>query len=196
MYLLIKVSDNTIVEKIRAYLNSFGLWFKAFNDPEYLVDVSAEERSQVLHNRGCRGSINPIRAWETCASFVQAWDIDNLGRIWPKAEWEIKKYGDSAPEGKGWVIEDGKKIRVAGECAAPRMINHISCYLWCTKYEPISIEAAIFVAEQVIQEHERRAQVLCRHVEYLKTTDLLYREAIKTGGVFEYKEGKFVIMRP
>lgn len=193
MYLLIKVRDITVLEKIRAYLHSFGLWFKEFNDTEYRADVSAEERSQVLHNRGCRGSINPVRAWETCNSFVQVWDWDNLGRIWPKSEDEIKRCGDTAPEGKGWVIEDGKKIRVAGECDAPRMLNDISCPKWCTKYEPISIEAAIFVAEQVIQEHERRAQVLQKQVEYLKTTDLLYREAVKTGGVFEYEKGKFVI---
>ncbi|MBI5400600.1 MAG: hypothetical protein HZB12_00575 [Candidatus Yonathbacteria bacterium] len=193
MYLLIKVGDATVLEKMRAYLSSFGLWFKEFNDPEYRVDVSAEERSQVLHNRGCRGSINPIHAWETCNSFVQAWDFDLSGRIWPKDEDDIKRCGDTAPEGKGWVIEDGKKIRVAGECANPRDLNHIYCYMWCTKYEPMSIDAAIFVAEQVIQEHERRVQVLRRHIEYLKTTNLLYREAIKTGGVFEYKEGKFVI---
>lgn len=196
MYLLIKVSDVAVLEKIRAYLHSFGLWFKEFNDPEYRVDVSAEERSQVLHNRGCHGSLNPPRAWETCNSFVQAWDWDNIGRIWPKDESGIKRCGDTAPEGKGWIIEDGKKIRVAGECGAPRSLNDISCPKWCTKYEPMIIDAAIFVAEQVIQEHERRVQVLRRQVEYLKTTDLLYREAVETGGVFEYEKGKFVIRKP
>lgn len=193
MYLLIKVSNTAVLEKIREFLGRFGLWFKEFNDPEFRVDVSAEERSQFLHNRGCHGSLNPWRAWETCSSFVQAWDFDNLGRIWPKDESELERTGDTAPEGKGWIIYDGKKRRVAGECADPIMLNDISCHTWCTKYEPMSIEAAIFVAEQVAKEHERRAQVLRSQVEYLKATDLQYREAIKTGGVFEYKEGKFVI---
>lgn len=193
MYLLIKVENIAVLEKVREYLNRIGLWFKEFNDPEYRVDVSAEERSQVLHSRGCHGYINPPRAWETCASFVQVWDLDNLGRIWPKNEGEIERSGDTAPEGKGWIISGNKKARVAGECADPLSLNDISCPKWCTKYRPMSIEAAIFVAEQVIQEHERRVQVLQRQVEYLKTTNLSYREAVKTGGVFEYEKGRFVI---
>ncbi|MDO8604527.1 MAG: hypothetical protein Q7K40_04015 [bacterium] len=196
MYLLINVDDIAILEKVRKFLGRLGLWLKEFNDPEYRVDVSAEERSQVIHSRGCRGDLNPSRAWETCNSFVQAWDFDNLGRIWPKDKADIERTGDSAPEGKGWVVEDGKKIRVAGECAAPRKLSDISCPKWCTKYEPMSVPAVIFVAQQVIQEHERRIQVLRRQVEYLKTTDLLYQEAIKTGGVFEYKDGKFTISPP
>lgn len=196
MYLLIKVGNTTVLEKIRAFLGKLGLWFKEFNDPEYRVDVSAEERSQFLYNRGCNGSLNPWRAWETCNSFVQAWDFDNLGRIWPKNESEIERCGDTAPESKGWIIDGNKKIRVAGECADPLSLNHISCPKWCTKYEPINTKAAIFVAEQIVQEHERRAQVLRRQIEYLKTTDLLYSEAVKTGCVFEYKNGKFVIQHP
>ncbi len=193
MYLLIKVNNTTILEKVCEYLGHLGLWFKKFDDPEYRVDVSAEERSHVLSDRGCKGAINPHRAWETCNSFVHVWDRDNLGRIWPKDESEIKITGDTAPKGKGWIIYDGKKRRVAGECADSIMLNHISCTKWCTKYEPMSIDAAIFVAEQVAKEHERRAQVLRRQIEYLKTTDLLYREAIETGGIFEYDKGKFVI---
>ncbi|MFZ2303573.1 MAG: hypothetical protein WAV98_02150 [Minisyncoccia bacterium] len=196
MYLFIKVDNVGVIEKVCEYLLRLGLWFKKFDDTEYRVDVSAEERSQFLHNRGCRRSLNPWRAWETCNSFVQAWDFDNLGRIWPKDESEIKRNGDTAPKGKGWIIEHGKKIRVAGECAAPENLKHIFCYKWCTKYEPMSIESAIFVAEQVAKEHERRAQVLRRQIEYLETTDMQYREAIKTGGEFEYKNGKFVISTP
>lgn len=193
MYLLIKVNDIAILEKVRGFLSQLGLWFKEFSDPEYRVDVSAEERSQVLRNRGCHGSLNPNRAWETCNFFVHVWDLDNLGRIWPKDEEEIERTGDTAPEGKGWILDGEEKIRVAGECANPRMLNNISCPKWCEKYEPMSIEAAIFVAEQVAKEHERRVLMLHKQIEYLRATDLLYREAIKTGGVFEYKEGKFII---
>lgn len=193
MYLLIKVNDVAGLEKIREYLGKLGLWFKEFNDPEYRVDVSPAERAQVIHDRGCRESLNPHNAWRTCGSFVRAWDFDNLGRIWPKDKADIERKGDTAPEGKGWIIEDGKKIRVAGECGNPKMLTDISCDKWCQEYEPTSIDAAIFVAEQVAQEHERRAQVLRRQIDYLKTTDLQYRDAIKTGGIFEYKDGKFVI---
>lgn len=196
MYLLIKIDEVAILEKVRTLLNQFGLWFKEFNDPEYRVEVSAEERSQVIHNRGCRGSLNPNRAWETCDSFVQAWDFDNLGRIWPKSEYELKTKGDTAPKGKGWIIEGDKRIRVAGECSNPSMLSDISCPKWCQKYEPMSIEAAIFVSEKAVEEHERRTQVLRGQIKYLKTTDLSYREAIKEGGIFEYKDGKFVVQHP
>ena len=196
MYLLIKVNDVAILEKVRGFLGLLGLWFNEFNDLEYRVDVSAEERSEILYSRGHHGSLNPYRAWETCNFFVQAWDFDNLGRIWPKNEEELKRAVDDAPEGKGWIVENGKKKRVAGECGNPLMLNDISCSKWCPKYEPMNIPAAIFVTEKVLQEHERRALVLRSHVEYLKTTDLQYREAIKIGGVFEYKNGKFIIAPP
>lgn len=196
MYLLINIDNVAVLEKVREYLKRFNLWFKEFDDPEYRVEVSAEERAQVIHRSGCHGSLNPNRAWETCASFVQAWDFDNLGRIWPKSEDELKRNGDTAPDGKGWITRDGKKIRVAGECGAPSNLSDIYCPKWCTKYEPVSIEATVFVAEQVAKEHERRAQMLRGQVEYLKTTDLLYREAIKMGGIFEYKDGKFIIQHP
>ncbi|MFA5997523.1 MAG: hypothetical protein WC791_03485 [Candidatus Paceibacterota bacterium] len=196
MYVLIRINSDTILQKVRKYLALLGLWVKEFNDPEYRVDVSAEERAQVIHSRGCRGSLNPNRAWESCASFVQVWDWDNLGRIWPKHETDLKKKGDTAPQGKGWIIEGDKKVRVAGDCGNPTGLSDIYCPKWCEKYEPINTTAAIFVAEQVIEEHERRAKMLRAQIERLKQIDLQYREVIKTGGIFEYKDGKFIISTP
>lgn len=194
MYVLIRIKDSLILEKVRKYVGLLGLWLKEFNEPEYRVDVTAEERTQVLRNHNCEGSLNPPNAWKTCSSLVQIWDWDNLGRgPWRANDGVYTSKNDPAPNGKGWVIEKGRKIRVAGECAAPRNLNYITCHQWCTKYEPRSIDASIFVAEQVAKEHERRAKILRSQIEYLKQTDLNYREAIKTGGVFEYKNGKFVI---
>jgi len=194
MYVLIRIKYSVVLEKVRKYLGLLGVWIKEFNEPEYCVDVTAEEREQFLHNRNCDGSLNPPNAWKTCSSLVQIWDWDNLGRgPYPARESILEKKNDPAPSGKGWVIEKGKRIRVAGECAAPRSLNYITCYKWCTRYEPTSIDATVFVAEQVIAEHERRAKMLRSQIEYLKQTDLDYRQAIKTGGVFEYKNGKFVI---
>jgi len=68
--------------------------------------------------------------------------------------------------------------------------------MWCPKYEPTSIEAATYVARQVAKEHERRAVALYRQIEFLKQTNKGYREVIKTGAVFDYRGGTFIIPPP
>ena len=85
---------------------------------------------------------------------------------------------------------------VAGECANPTALNHISCPMWCPKYEPTSTEARIFVNERVIEEHERRAETLRREIEFLRETDLTYREAISGGTVSEYRDGRHAVTEP
>ncbi len=90
----------------------------------------------------------------------------------------------------------GRNVRVAGECANPEMLNYISCPLSCTKYQPTSIEAAVCVARQVAEEHERRAKALYNQIEFLEKTDKEYREAIETGAVFDYRGGTFIIPPP
>lgn len=195
MYILLRVKDDSLLSKVRTYLKR--LWVREFNEPEYRVDVTAEERARLVRPMSSE-RLNPKRAWETCASFVEAWDWDSMGRgPSPKTEYELKKSGrNTAPRGKGWLKIDGRRVRVAGECANPTMLNDISCPMWCTKYEPTSIEAHIYVAEQVALEHERRAEALRRQIEFLRQTDKGYREVIRTGGVFGYRDSQFVVTDP
>lgn len=172
--MLIKINSPSFLGKVRKYLKGLGFWFKEFNDTEYKIEVTAEERSKT--HRGNRNTnLNPPKAWETCASLVQIWDWDELGRgPWP----------------------NNREIQPAGECANPSMLSYISCPKSCIKYKPTNIEASIYIAERVAEEHERRAKVLRYQVQFLKTTDLQYREAIKIGGMFIYENGKFIIRLP
>ncbi len=63
--------------------------------------------------------------------------------------------------------------------------------MWCPKYQPTSIEAAIHVAKQIASEHERRAAVLSRQIESLELADKGYREAVTKGCVCECREETF-----
>jgi hypothetical protein len=192
MYILIKVGDDGLLAKVRKYLAKLGVWIKEFKDPVYRVDVSVEEREEVIRANRCEGDLNPPAAWSTCASFVQAWDWDSLGRGPARV-----LHGDKskAPRGKGWgTLPNGNKMQVAGECGNPSMLTYLSCPKWCDKYEPASMEAYIFVANAVMVEHERRANALKHHIASLQVTDMNYRQAVRTGGIFLYKGGKMNIV--
>jgi len=196
MYILIRTKDGVILEKIRDYLRRIGCWFREFNDPEYRISVSAEERVKNIQERQS-GQLNPPGAWETCASFVEIWDWDSMDRgPWAKSPSEIEQNGDTAPKGKGFLTIGGRKIRVDGECANPTKLSYISCPKWCTKYEPTSIESLVYLTRQVAKEHERRATALHHQIEILERTDKTYREVIETGDAFNYRDGKFVIPAP
>lgn len=191
MYILLRVKDDSLLNKVRAYLKRLGCWVREFNEPEYRVDVTAEERVEAFRRHRGQGSyVNPPAACATCASMKQIWDWDSMGR----GPWAAMKHDpNTAPHGKGWVRDRDGRHRVAGECANPTMLNHISCPMWCPKYEPTSIEAHIYVAKRVIEEHEHRAKELRMQIEFLRQSDTGYREVIRTGGVFEYRNGKFVV---
>lgn len=61
MYILIRTEDTTVLERVRKYLKRVGCWLREFNEPEYHVTVSAEER--VEHIRATRsGQLNPPAA--------------------------------------------------------------------------------------------------------------------------------------
>lgn len=194
MYIVLRINSSVLLERVRKYLKRIGCWAREFNDPEYRVQVTAEERQkhlQVVRD----GNLNPGAAWKTCASFVRAWDWDSLNRgPYPKSDYELKRTHDTAPRGKGYVIINGTKQRIAGECANPTFLNYISCPMWCTKYQPTNIEAAVFIAMEVAKEHERRAAVLYRHIESFKDADKKYREAIHEGCVFNSDDEKFKVL--
>jgi len=191
MYILIRIEDGTVLKKVCEYLRRLKCWFREFNEPEYRITVSAEERAKKIPAH-MDGNLNPPRAWETCASLVQIWNWDSLNR----GPWICGIKQNTAPRGKGFIEFEGRKVRVAGECANPTALNYISCPMWCPKYEPTNIEAAIFVAQQVAKEHERRAAALYRQIEFLEKTDMGYREAVGTGAVFDYRGGTFIIPLP
>lgn len=108
------------------------------------------------------------------------------GTVNPPAAWKTC----ASYKGTGQV---GCTSTIAGTCANKRMLDSIACPRWCEMYEPTSVEAAVFVAEQVACEHDRRASELRRQIQFLQETDLQYREAIKTGGVFRYRDGQYVV---
>ncbi|MEK7567568.1 MAG: hypothetical protein AAB513_01435 [Patescibacteria group bacterium] len=193
MYILLRVEEG-LFGKVLDFLRGLDIWFKEFNEPEYRIEVTAEERKKEIHIRHAKGYLNPGAAWKTCASFVRIWDHDSLGRgPWPKSEEEIERRGDSAPKGMGYLVDGDKRTRVAGQCGNPVQLNYISCPKWCTQYQPASIDAMVHVAETVAAEHKRRAELLLRQAEFLKATEMNYRQVIANGGVFEYRGGKFVI---
>ena len=193
MYMLIRIEDVSVLEKVRKYFKRLGYWLREFNEPEYHINVTAEERvERILVTRS--GQLNPNAAWRTCASFVRAWDWDSLGRgPSPKSDYDLKRTHNAAPRGKGYVKVRGEDQRVAGECANPTMLHYISCPLWCPKYQPTSIEAAIYVAKQIASEHEQRAAALYRQIESLERCDKGYREAVEKGCVFDFRGETFAI---
>ncbi len=166
MYILIRVPESHVWQALIAYLRRKKIWFKEFKEPEYQVVVTAEERSKVPG----RGNLNPPRAWETCAHLKRVTHWDNLGR----GPWR---------DGNG----------VAGECAAPEKLNHISCPMHCTRYEPGNLEAHAFLVEAVIQEYARRIDLLRQGLAALRSADDFHRLTVSTGVTPVYKDGRFVI---
>lgn len=187
MYILLKV-DNPILGKILSYLKRSRVWYRLFEEKMYNAIVTSEDRIATKHQLN-RGQINPKRAWETCQSFREIWDWDSMGR----GPWVSGK--GKAPTGKGYVIDRfGNKCRVAGDCVNPQMLNYISCPDWCPNYQPTTIEGLIYLSDQARNEHIRRAESLSRQTDFLKQTELSYEEAIKTGKIIEYVDGRFIMI--
>lgn len=197
MFVLINI-DGALLTKVLAYLKRLGIWHRQFPEKVYDVIVTPQDRVEAIRRNHNRGQLNPNRAWETCASFVQAWDWDSMGRgPWPRRENAIERNGDNAPPGKGYVtVPGGQPKRVAGECANPTGLDYIWCTHWCPHYQPTTIEGLIYMAESTAAVHEARAATLRRQADWLRQVDAGYEQAISSGKVWRYENGKFVITEP
>lgn len=197
MFVLLKI-ENELLTKVLTYLKRLKIWHRTFPQKVYDVVVTAEDRIEAIKRNHICNKLNPKNAWETCASFVEIWDHDNLGRgPWPRQDDEIERNGDSAPPGRGYVtMPDGERKRVAGDCANPTGLNYISCPTWCPFYQPTTIEGLIHMAESTAAVHEQRVRQLRDQVETLRATEEGYEAAIASGKVWRYESGKFVVTAP
>lgn len=93
-------------------------------------------------------------------------------------------------QGEGIAADN---FHLTGTCTCPGNLNSISCVKHCTEYTPKSIEALIFLATKVAMEHDLRANALRQQIARLEGNDELYREAVASGGLIQYKDGHFSI---
>lgn len=174
MWILARV-DDTLVAKVLSYLSKRRVWFKKFPEKIYTMEVSAEDREERIRKTHS-GSMNPPAAWETCKSMKKIWDWDNMDRgPWPNPD----PKPNPAPHGKGWLMENGHRVRVAGECANPTMLNYISCWRWCPMYEPTTVEGQVFLMKQTAEEHEVRASTLRSQIIHLQQSEAEFEQSIK-----------------
>lgn len=193
MWIVLKTDDNGLLQKIVNYLRRLGVFHRLFEGATYNLAVTVKDRLERLRGSRTHAYFNPPRAWETCASCKQVWDWDNLGRgPHAKDKYDLRKRGgNTAPRGKGWVMnQHGHRIRVAGECANPTALSYISCPMWCPCYTPTTIEGLTFLIQSDIKEHQARIGELRRFLEFCRQSEAGFKEAIAVGGHFVFpKQG-------
>ncbi len=196
-YLLIQVKE-PLLTKLLNYLKRLKIWHKLLPRKYYDVQVTAEDRLERL-KKSRRGNLNPPAAWETCRHCAEIWDWDPMGRgPDPLSDSQLRKPGaNQAPRGKGWVeTRFGSRQRVAGECKNPLRLNFFSCPKWCLDYEPTTVEGLVWLMERTAEEHEQRVQELRGQIAFLQESEIGFEEAIATGRVWDYKNGRFALITP
>jgi len=178
-------SNSGAFDRLIAYLKKNKIVHCLFHDRIYDVRVKAEDRNEAFGRKS--GQTNSGGAWHTCATLVQVWDWDSMGRgPYPKSDYDLKKPGsNTAPRGKGWVMTKFGRKRVAGECANPTKLEYFNCNMSCPKYVPRNTEGMAYVLSQIADIHEQRAAQIRKEIERLKKTDELFSEIVSNSAVIK-----------
>lgn len=175
MYLLIRVDEESLLNRIIAYLKRLKIWHKQFREKIYQKTVSVEERIEKVRAVTGWPTLNPPRAWETCKHAKEIWAWDSMGR----GPWDTGKIVATLSNPKA------QKREHAGICKNPEHLNYISCPLNCPDYEPTTIEGICWLLTQMAKIHEEKAMAARETIEKLKRQELKYEEAIRICAVSE-----------
>jgi len=177
MWILVRV-EPTLGQKVMAYLKRRKIWHREFAEEMYNLRVTAEQRANALHTHravtGKWGQLNPPAAWKTCASY----DPNGKRKVDPSA------------------LRDSRFI--PGTCAAPNALNDISCPMWCTKYQPTTVEGMTALLQQTIDMHQDRIRQLQGMKRKVKHDAEQFTLMARSGLILtnDNKTGEYVLTYP